>query len=168
MKRIIAFLLIVPLLLSIRLSAKGVTTRVTVRDVSLQISFEITDRSVLNRFNVWSGPGTFMTPAGREVEGSEGFIVDWRAGVVDRPAGLGRYEVNFYVRYANSAVEQLAYVVYYEPGAPEGDGFIYFPGKADEHYRLNVKAIYRGDGIEGHWFRASPAWQTAVRGLMVP
>jgi len=163
MNRIIVFLLIVPLLSSTSLAAKGVTTKVTIRDTTLQASFDITDRLLLDRFNVWAGPGTFVTTAGREAEGIEGFIVDWQVGAVDRPNGLRRYEVRFYVRYPNSGAEQLAYVVFYEQGRSAAEGFIYLPGRSDEHYRLNVKAIYRGERIEGHWFRAISAWQDIVR-----
>jgi hypothetical protein len=166
MNRVIVSSLIVALLLSASLSAKGVTTRVTIRDTSLQTSFDLSDRSLLDRFNVWAGPGTFQTAAGRGAEGVEGFIVDWKAGVVDRPEGVRRYEVRFYVTYPNSAAEQLAYVVFFEPGPSPDEGFIYLPGKSDEQYWLNVKAIYRGDRIEGHWFRATTAWQDAVRQVM--
>ena len=37
-----------------------------------------------------------------------------------------------------------------------GQGYVYLPGKSDEPYRLNTKAIYRGR--EGNWFRANAAW----------
>jgi hypothetical protein len=46
-----------------------------------------------------------------------------------------------------------------------GQGYVYLPGKADEPYRLNTKAIYRGR--EGNWFRATAAWQTAFRNVVL-
>jgi hypothetical protein len=45
-----------------------------------------------------------------------------------------------------------------------GQGYVYLPGKADEPYRLNTKAIYRGR--EGNWFRATAAWQRAFRNVV--
>lgn len=97
---------------------------------------------------------------------NEGFIIDWASGVVtERPSGLQKYEVSFYVRYANrlfhEQTEQLAYVISYETDPATGEGYVYLPGKTDERYRLNTKAIYRGR--EGNWFRANAGWQSAVR-----
>jgi hypothetical protein len=83
-------------------SAKGLTTRITLRDATIQTSIDITDPSVLKAFNVWAGPGTFAN----DVEGMKGFIIDWPAGIArDRPRGLGRYEVMFYVRYLDRSTE---------------------------------------------------------------
>lgn len=163
MKTTFVFSLIVPLVLATSLSAKGVTTKITIRDTSLGTSIDITDRSVLEDFNVWAGRGTFIN----EVEGTQGFIIDWLAGiVVQRPSGLRRYEVMFYVHYPNSSDEQLAYVVFYESDPSSGQGFVYLPGKSDERYRLNARAIFRGHGLEGNWFRATTAWQNAVGRLI--
>jgi hypothetical protein len=154
---------ILTLLLATSLAAKGVTTTITVTDVSRGTSIRITDPSVLERFNVWAGRGTFMTVAGQTTEGTEGFIIDWLAGVVGPPpTDLPHYEVEFFVRYPNSATEQLAYIVFYACEPSSGQGFVYLPGKSDEPYRLNLKAIHRGNNLEGHWFRASAAWQDAA------
>jgi hypothetical protein len=150
---------IVPLLLAASLSAKGATTKVTVRDVRLQTSIDITDPAVLEGFNVWAGAGTFVNG----VEGTEGFIIDWSSGArVARRPGLARYEVRFYVGRLNSAGEQPTYVVFYEHDPSSGLGFVYLPGKSDPQYPLNTRAIFRGHGFEGRWFRATAAWQNAV------
>ena len=53
------------------------------------------------------------------------------------------------------------YIVSYAVAPATGEGYVYLPGKTDERYRLNTKAIYRGR--EGNWFRASAAWQSAFR-----
>jgi hypothetical protein len=150
---------IVPLLLAVSLSAKGVTSKITVRDISLQTSINITDPSILEGFNVWAGPGTFVNG----VEGTEGFIIDWSSGTLaTRRPGLGRYEVLFYVGRLNSAGEQPTYVVFYEHDPSSGLGFVYLPGKSDPQYPLNTRVIFRGHGFEGRWFRATTAWQNAV------
>ena len=52
--------------------AKGITTKITITGTDLPAPVEITDRAVLDRFNVWSGPGTFVN----EVEGTDGFIIE--------------------------------------------------------------------------------------------
>jgi hypothetical protein len=156
------------LLLPTLLSAKGATTRILILDSTLGTATEIRDRSVLEQFNVWAGRGTFAGAPGEEVESSQGFIIDWQAGVGDsQPGRLRRYEVRFYVGDRNSAAEALAYVVYYETDPLTREGYVYLPGPSDEHYRLNVRAIHRGNGVEGHWFRASRAWQRAVATLSV-
>ena len=167
MKRAISagFCLLVIVSATALVFAKGITTKITITGGGLQSPVEISDPEVLNNFNVWSGPGTFAN----DVEGTEGFIVDWASGAVtDRPNGLRAFELSFYVRYANRSfaeqTDQLAYVVSYAIDPATGQGYVYLPGKADELYRLNTKAIYRGR--EGNWFRASAAWQMAFRNVV--
>jgi hypothetical protein len=145
--------------------AKGTTTKITVTGAELQKPIEISDPAILKSFNVWSGPGTYVNG----VEGKEGLIIDWASGVVTaRPSGLRDFEVSFYVRYANrpfgEQTDQLAYIVLYSVDPVTGQGYVYLPGKADERYRLNTKAIYRG--CEGNWFRATPAWQSVFRSVV--
>lgn len=164
MKRVmaVAFCLLVIFSATNLVFAKGATTRITIAGAGLQSAVDITDPEVLKNFNVWSGPGTFANG----VEGTDGFIVDWASGAVtDRPNGLRTFEVSFYVKYANrpftEQIDQLAYIVSYAVDPVTGQGYVYLPGKSDESYRLNTKAIYRGH--EGGWFRANAAWQTAFR-----
>lgn len=164
MKRMIsaAFCLLAILSATALVSAKGATTKVTITGGGLRSPVEITDPNVLANFNVWSGPGTFAN----DVEGTEGFIIDWASGTVsNRPNGLPVFELSFYVRYANrpfnEQTDQLAYVVSYSVDPQTGQGYVYLPGNSDEPYRLNTKAIYRGR--EGNWFRANAAWQTVFR-----
>ena len=164
MKRAIAaaFSLLIIVSATILVFAKGTTTKVTITSAELQSPIEISDSEVLKNFNVWSGPGTFSN----NVEGTEGFIIDWASGVVtERPSGLRRFELSFYVRYANrpfgEQMDQLAYIVSYAVDPATGQGYVYLPGKADDPYRLNTKAIYRGR--EGNWFRPTAAWQSAFK-----
>jgi hypothetical protein len=138
--------------------AKGTTTKVVITGGGLGSPVEISDLATLKNFNVWSGPGTRMNG----VEGRDGFIVNWPAGVVsERPRGLFTFELSFYVRYANRPFDeqpdQLAYVVSYALDPATGQGYVYLPGRNDRYYQLNTKAILRG--VEGKWFRATPAWQ---------
>lgn len=164
MRRVIsaAFCLLVILSATALVFAKGATTKITITGAGLQSAVEISDPEVLKNFNVWSGPGTFS----HDVEGTEGFIVDWASGAVThRPQGLRTFELSFYVRYANrpfgEQADQLAYIVSYAVEPRTGQGYVYLPGRSDEPYRLNTKAIYRGR--EGNWFRANAAWQAAFR-----
>jgi hypothetical protein len=153
-------------LLAVSLSAKGPTRRILIRDTVRGTVTEIKDRSVLDQFNVWDGRGTFSGPPDHEVEASRGFIIDWQAGAADsRPGRLRRYEVRFFASHRNSSAEELAYVVFYENDPSTGRGYVYLPGRSDEHFRLNVQSIHRGDGLEGHWLHASSAWQTAIAKL---
>jgi hypothetical protein len=146
---------------SASVSGKGPTTRIVLTAPGLVSPIEIIDSNVLSNFIVWSGPGVLVNSQ----EQAEGFIVDWRQGVVaQRPDGLPRYEVSFYAKYANRSLEaqheHLAYVVSYEPDFSRGGGYVYLPGKGDDHYGLNVRTIHRGR--EGHWFHASEAWNRTV------
>ena len=64
---------------------------------------------------------------------------------------------------ANAPAEELAYVVLYENDPSTEQGYVYLPGHADEHFRLNVRTILRG--VEGQWLRANRAWQSAMINL---
>jgi len=169
MKRMIsaAFCLLAVLSATALVSTKGATTRIRIAGGGLGSPVEISDPVVLANFNVWSGPGTFAN----DVEGTEGFIIDWVSGAVSaRPNGLPIFELSFYVRHANRPLneqtEQLAYIVSYSVDPETGQGYVYLPGQSDEPYRLNTKAIHRGR--EGHWFRANAAWQAAFRNVVRP
>jgi hypothetical protein len=152
--------------LSTVLSAKGETARITISGANLANPVEITDSNIVRQFQVWSGPGTRSCIGGRSncVEGTEGFIVDWLAGAVaERPSGLQQYQVSFYVTDAQAGrtgSEHLAYVVSYGFDPASSEGYVYLPGTGDQWYALNSSSIYRGR--EGHWFRATAAWQKVV------
>src|SRR5262245_29193188 len=146
-------------------SAKGLTTRIEVTSAQFHAPVDITDPEILKSFNVCSVPGPFVNG----VEGIEGVISDWPLGALqDRRKGLISYEVSFYVKYVNRPAseqeDQLAYKVLYAIDPSSGAGYVYLPGKSDEPYRLNVKAIFHGR--EGNWFHATAAWQRAVDTLV--
>lgn len=150
----VVFGLLIVLVVPASLFAKGETSRITLTGGDLTRPIEITDPGILRHFNVWTGPG--VTVGG--VAQMEGFIIDWLSGpFANRPAGLRRYELSFYVKQQNGAQDQVVYVVEYERGSSTEQGYVYLPGPADERYRLNTTAILRGR--EGNWFRATDAWQ---------
>lgn len=139
------------ILLSASLYAKGFTVKITIQGPGFLKPLEITSPDVA-QFAIWAGPGVF----GNGVEETEGFITDWKAGVVERlPDGLQRYEVAFYTGcdrndYACRTREpQLTYVVSYayDPASPQG--YVYLPGRGDDAFRFNG-AMYHGHDFEGH------------------
>ena len=113
---------------------------------------------------MWAGPGvTRGDGVASEIEETEGFIVDWHSGVVEEhPSELPHYQVAFY----GSSRDQPVYVVYYEPDASSGQGYVYLPGKGDEFYPMNIGSISHGHGFEGHWLRATGDWQDAAASLI--
>jgi hypothetical protein len=166
----VALILLLAVPASALLSAKGTTVRIAVNGGVLLTPIEINRPEVVEQFNIWAGPGTRsglrdpITGQWRMVEGTEGFIVEWRAGeIAALPSGLERYEVSFFVRQEDSA-EQLAYVVLYANDSAHNEGYVLLPGPEDARYRLNTRAIRRG--VEGKWFRASSAWQAVVAPLI--
>jgi hypothetical protein len=145
------------------LSAVGPTTRVTIEGPDLPSPIEIVDRAKLAGMNVWTGPGASRLGP---LE-TTGFIIDWGAGpVTQRPDGLPRYKVSFYVqnRTAPPGAEALAYIVYYEFDRASNRGFIYLPGKDDPEWEFNTLSIYRR--LEGNWFRPDQEWEETVNSLL--
>ena len=59
MRRIAAICISLSLLV-VSLGAKGLTTRIVIKDLERGGVVEITDRSVLDQFQVWSGKGTYL------------------------------------------------------------------------------------------------------------
>lgn len=150
------------------LSAKGSTVKIVVKGADLASPLEITDPKTAE-FGIRQGPGTFMNG----VEGTEGFSIDWPKGIVaaDVPSGLLHYEVFFYTgcQPSESACRtselSLDYVVFYDYDPATERGFVYLPGKDDEAFRYN-HVMWHGHGLEGHWLRATGAWESFVRPLL--
>jgi hypothetical protein len=146
------------------LFGKGSTVKITINGGGLAAAVVITDPGVAD-FPVWAGPGVHVNG----VEQTEGFIIDWPKGVVaDVPAGLQRYEVQFYTgcrsdeagcRDSNPA---LTYVVSYAYDPSSKEGFVYLPGRSDDAFRYNG-AMYHGHGYEGHWLHATAEWEKFAR-----
>jgi len=158
---LILVLLVTLVPVSTSASAKGVTTQITLTDLSTGTSVDMTNPRVLRDFNVWAGPGTWSG----NTEGTDGFIVDWRSGIAPEPlSGLRTYEVAFYTAALSAPLpREPEYVVLFVFDRLSSRGYVYLPAKGDKWYETNVRAIYRRN--EGHWFFASEAWQRAIQPL---
>jgi hypothetical protein len=156
------------------LSAKGVTTRITITGGDLATSLDIADEAAVQPFQVWAGPGTQSCIRRVCREGTEGFIVDWPAGAAtERPSGLPRYTVSFYTAVTEGMIDSRGtqathppYVVLYEYDAATRHGYVYLPSGArgDEWGATNTAAIFRG--VEGRWLHASSAWTALAAPLI--
>ena len=161
MKRLLSVLVLL-LLLAIPtvLFAKAETSKIIIKGADLSAPIEITDPKTLANFFVWTGAGTSCTGA-CSTPSTESFIVDWSQPIADHPSGLHRYEVSFYAKMPD---ERLIYVVFYEYDPATEHGYVYFPGRTEEWYRLNVSNIFHG--VEGKWFRAWSVWEGVARPLI--
>ena len=163
LKRMLLAFLTFPLIAATPdLFAKGKTSKITISGADLKAPIEITDPSVLLKFNVWSGVGTSWTSSGVTRQGDTGFIIDWPLGAVSqKPKALTRYQVSFYAKFPQ---ERLVYVVFYEYDPANNNGYVYLPGKADEWYGTNVGSILRG--VEGEWFFSNEEWERIARPII--
>jgi hypothetical protein len=160
--------LVLAFIVGTSLSAKGLTTKITISGPNLPAPIEITDANILEPFQVWSGAGTFHGHPGTRTEETEGFIIDWTSGtVLERPSGLPQYQISFYVTDDRDPTRpaQLAYVVLYAIDSMAARDVVYLPGKGDRWYELNVWNISRRR--EGNWFRATEGWQKVARPLIL-
>jgi hypothetical protein len=149
-----AYFALVPLLMlyPVELSAKGDNVEISIKGGSLPAPVVITDKQVLSRFLIWTGPGTGPNPPA-----PKSFIVDWANGIVGAPEkGLRLYEVEFLTTREGKNTYRVSYA--YDPVKQQG--YVFLPGKDDPRHEENVWLIYR-DGIEGNWFRAWGEWTTS-------
>jgi hypothetical protein len=153
---------IILLLLAIpaELFAKAETSKIIIKGADLSAPIEITNPKTLANFSVWAGTGTNCTGDCPQPS-PESFIVDWSQPMGDHPSGLHRYQVSFYAKVPD---ERLIYVVFYEYDPATEHGYIYFPSRTEEWYRLNVSTIFHG--VEGKWFRAWNVWEGVARPLI--
>jgi len=152
-------------------SAKGATTKITISGPNLPTPITITEPSILNEFQVWTGPGVV---AGGVPE-TQGFIIDWSSGTVaERPRDIDLYQVSFYSSHerripdggVQTFPETIVYIVLYGRSPANGRGYIYVPtGKDDQAYAVNTSSICRG-GLERHWFHATDAWDSVAQRLI--
>lgn len=163
MKRLVSllFILLVPAVPA-ESFAKAETSKIIITGAVLNAPINITDPKTLANFGVWTGAGTNCT-GNCPQPNPESFIVNWSQPVADHPRGLHRYQVSF---YAKMPEERLIYVVFYEYDPASEHGYVYFPGRTEEWYRLNVSTIFHG--VEGKWFRASSTWEVLARPLISP
>ncbi|MBV8841811.1 MAG: hypothetical protein JO307_03270 [Bryobacterales bacterium] len=150
--------------------AKGDMVLIEIMGGHLPSTIMITDPKI-NDFNIWAGPGV----NGVALNQAEGFIINWTAGVAS-PSGRDaeHYQVSFYVGCRTipddpkclAEKAHLAYVVLYDYDRKSKQGFVYLPRINEPWGDLNGGSIYRGKGVEGHWFRATEAWQSFVQPIL--
>ncbi len=146
-------LILVLLILTVPLFAKGDTVRITIAGSAFAAPIVITDPAVLARFEVWSGSGTGSNQ-------TNGLNIDWSRTVAELPKDLKLYIVSFVTTRSNPSTYTVRYAV--DPATRQG--YVYIPGKADPEYRDNVWLVYRG--IEGNWFHASKEWEQLANPLI--
>lgn len=154
---------------SLPVPAKGDMVLVEIMGGKLQSTIRITDPKI-QYFNIWAGPGVNSA----SLEDGQGFIINWKAGAVPQqsPLQVERYQVAFYAgcltddSMCRGAKPHLAYVVLYDYDPKSGQGFVYLPNTNESWGNLNGGSIYRGSGIEGHWFHATDAWRSFVQPII--
>ena len=145
-----------------RLLAKSETVKMTITGSDLSKTIEITDKSILTRFNIWSGPGNSRIENGVKTPIVNDGSILWSQGVVSNPPkGLPQYEVSFYGLFPE---ERIMHVLIYEYDPTAKKGYIYLPGRGDRWYEVNVRSILRG--VEGHWFTASEEVNNTVEPII--
>lgn len=128
-------------------------------------SGEITGEAAHSQFSP-GGPG-FSTSG---VPQQTGWIVqDWLTKLPEPSTTLTRYTVTFHITvFKNSPDERHEqYRVSYAYDPATKRGYVRLPGKGEAHYSENIRMVARGDAFEGHWFAATPAWNTAVGRALV-
>jgi hypothetical protein len=150
--------------------AKGDMVLIEIMGGSLPSTIKITDPNI-NQFNIWAG--AMANDAG--LEQAEGFIINWKAGAVPKPqTEIEHYQVAFYAGcnsmpkdpMCRAEKPRLKYVVQYGYDGKSKQGFVYLPGFNETWGHLNGGSIYRGNSIDGHWFRASDAWLRFVQPIL--
>ena len=143
----------------IEVRGKGLTKAVAITDPGIQ------------HFHVWTGPGV----NGVAVADAEGFIANWKHGVVPSPPDrMPRYELSWYATChpgaanCRSTQPSLVYVVLYARDPASRHGFVYLPGKGEPSYDLNVRSIYRGPRVDGQWFRTTESWDRFIDPVIAP
>lgn len=150
MKRTVASLLFSSMILVVPAIgwSKGETLRIDIAGDNLAAPFEITDRTIVSKFNVWGNA----------------FINTSKGAVEERPLGLQRVEVTFHIGarrepYATDTYIFAKYIIAYEIDSSNGRGYIYLP-----RWTPNSGVVDRG--IEGNWFYASAQWDELVMPLI--
>jgi len=155
--------------------AKGDMVLLEIMGGNLPSTIKITDPKI-GDFNIWAGPGVHGPGVnGVALEQAEGFIINWKAGVVLEPQPeVEHYQVAFYAGCRTipddpkclAEKPHLAYVVLYDYDRKSKQGFVYLPRVKEPWWgNLNGGSIYRG-GIEGHWFHATDAWLSFVEPIL--
>ena len=144
---------------------KGPTFKIEIQGDYLESPIEITDPRIVGSFSIWNGPGVFTYSAGQmdppawaDPTKADGRFIDWPRGwATERPKGLQRLEVTFFIGDARAPDNASKYVFLYEVDASNGQGYVYLP-------RLKNEVIVHF--VEGNWFHASKAWDEIMIALI--
>jgi hypothetical protein len=147
------------LLLQAHAAAGKDSTQIVIESGGLSKPIVISDPSVVGRFRVATGPGTFeLRPDGsRLVNMNPGFIIDWSRGAASAPGPLPQYQVSFTTGHG-------VYVVSYAIDPSTQNGYVYIPGVQDPQFTNNTRMLTRG--VEGKWFYAWSAWEQVANTLI--
>jgi hypothetical protein len=141
--------------------SKGALEKIAIQEVGSDAVLEITDPRVLARFTIWSGPGVWGWDMATTIPAPNdaAFIIDWTKGMTSAErSAASSYRVTLYVEDRDPPCNK--YEALYEVDAG-GAGRVYLPRADEELGRCNMALIARD--VEGNWFRASAAWDDAVR-----
>ena len=169
MRRTNAALLFLVAILTIPATAwsKGETTRIKIEGDNLKSPIDIVDQSILSQFNIWNGPGTSsrgpdgvpLPPAHLDPNMSAGRFIDWPRGMAaERPSGLQRLEVTFYVGVPQEPNATRKYVFAYEADPSNQRGFIFLP-----YWKNNLIS----HGVELNWFYATKRWNELIMPIIL-
>ena len=148
------------LLFAQTVDAKGKTSMIEVSGKSLSSTIAISDANIIDKFNIWNGPGVSTRslgipdpPAYLDPDKTQGRFIDWPKGMVaTTPEPLLRFDVAFYIEgFGKSKSYRIVYA--FDPG--ERNGYVYLPACCTD---LIVH------GVEGNWFHATSLWNE----LMMP
>jgi len=161
MPRSILVLITALLLFSQAVDAKGKTALIEVSGKSLSTTLVISDASIIDKFNIWNGPGVSTRtrgiadpPAHLDPDKAGGRFIDWPKGVAATPPeSLISFDVTFYLEgYPKSRNYRIIYAI--DPG--ERTGYVYLPACCTD---LIVH------GVEGNWFHATSLWNELIMPL---
>ena len=174
-KNVLVSLLI--LIVPVTAWSKGEIIKIEIEGNSLSSPIEITDPDIVRQFSIWTGPGVSSRgpggvpnpPAYLNPDLSAGRFIDWPKGMVaERPAGLQRYEISFYIGSREPETKvQGSYVVTYGFDPSTEHGYVYLPTGRERVWNttfMNTAFIYHG--VEGNWFHSSNKWESLVRPLI--
>ena len=152
--------------------SKGEIIKIEIEGNNLSSPIEITDPDIVRQFSIWTGPGVSTRgpdgvpnpPAYLDPNLSAGRFIDWPKGTVaERPTGLQRYDVTFYIGSREPVTKvQGTYVITYEIDPSTEHGYVYLPTGSKQTW--NTTFIYHG--VEGNWFHSSNKWEALVRPLI--
>jgi hypothetical protein len=139
-------------LFPLAVSAKGETTRIVIAGDGLSSPIDITERSIVEAFSIWNGPGVRVNGWQLTENTSDAFI-DWlRGAIVTRPLNMRRFEASLYVGSHDR------YVVAYEVDLQERHGYVYLPQWKNDLITHDV---------EGNWFFATKPWDDVMIPLII-